>query len=728
MSAETLFQQALALHRQSRLSEAELLYERVLQANPRHSVAWYLLGHIAAQSGQHQRALVLLGCATEHDPLNAAAHNETGNVLFRLKRLDEAAAAYERALAINPKSIEFHTNRGNVMCSLKRFDAALASFDAVIGLDSAHAAGHYNRGMALYDLGRLNAAIQAFDGAIALRPDYADAHNGRGNALLALEEYADALVSFDAAVALQPTYADAHNNRGNAQRALGLSESALASYQRSSSLQPGYAGVNYNLGTLLAELGRHAEAVDTLGRALTLNPELPYARGDLLHARMQICDWRDHDEHVAELLLRVGNGEHAATPFCMLSLTDSAALQKLAAQSWIQRNTTPDCPRPARLHGLPRNRIRIGYFSADFREHPVARLSAELFELHDRSRFELFAFSYGPDTQDEMRVRLENAFDRFIDVQHKSSAEIVSIARRLGIDIAVDLTGLTRHCRPKIFSLRAAPVQVSYLGFLGTTGASWIDYLFADRVLVPAFLRQHYVEHIAYLPSYQINDSKRVAASRNFERHELGLPESGFVFCCFNSGYKITPGTFGSWMRILKRAPDAVLMVYVETATAADNLKKEAIHRGVPQDRIVFAGRLATTDYLARYRSADLFLDTFPYNAGTTASDALWAGLPVLTRSGETFSSRIAASLLNALGMHELITSSAGQYEDLAVTLATRPEKMVSIKRKLAEHLQKTLLFDAPRHTRTLEIAYSRMYACHEQGLPPSDILDAELG
>ncbi len=760
MPAETLLQQALALHRQSRFSEAQVLYERIVQADPRQSNVWYLLGHIAGQSGQNQRALDLLGNATRYDPLNAAAHNETGNVLFRLDRFDEAIAAYRRAVGISANSAEFHTNLGGALCSLKRFDEALASFDAALGLDSKTAGGHFNRGLALYELGRYRAAVEAFDRAIAIDPaharahnykghalhglclnhealqsydraiaqraDYADAHNGRGTALLALEEYPDALLSFDAAIALQPAYADAHNNRGNALRHLGRHEAALSSYERALSIQPGYAGVSYNRGHLLAEMGRHAEAVADLERALTLNPDLPYARGDLLLARMQICEWRDHDIDVAQLILRVGKGEPAATPFCMLTMTDSPALQMSVAQSWIERNAMPARPVTAEPHRSRGKKIRVGYFSADFREHPVSRLAAELFELHDRSRFEVFAFSFGPDTRDKMRQRLEHAFDRFIDVREKSAAEIVSLARQLEVDIAVDLTGLTKHCRPNIFALRAAPLQVSYLGYLGTMGAAWIDYLIADRTLIPERQRQHYAERIAYLPSYQANDSKRMAAKRHFERHELGLPVGGFVFCCCNAGYKITPGVFGSWMRILERVPGAVLMVYVETTTAGENLRKEALDRGIATDRIVLAGRLATADYLARYRSADLFLDTFPYNGGTTASDALWAGLPVLTRSGETFSSRMAASLLATLGIVELITSSAAQYEDLAVALATQPDRMVKLKQTLAVRLAASPLFDARRHTLALERAYSGMHARHEAGLPPVDIIDGE--
>jgi predicted O-linked N-acetylglucosamine transferase (SPINDLY family) len=334
----------------------------------------------------------------------------------------------------------------------------------------------------------------------------------------------------------------------------------------------------------------------------------------------------------------------------------------------------------------------------------------------------VYAFSLGRDTQDEMRRRLQRAFDRFIDVHGAAAVDIAVLAQNLEIDIAIDLTGFTRGSRPRIFALRAAPIQVSYLGYLGTMAAPYIDYLIADRVIVPPSLRAHYTEKLAYLPSYQANDSQRRIAERRFARHELGLPPAGFVFCCFNSNYKITPATFGSWMRILKRTPGAVMFLYVASETVAENLRHEARARGVEAGRLVFGARIATADYLARYRAADLFLDTLPYNAGATASDALWAGLPVLTCTGGTFAGRMASSLLQAIGMPELITSAPAQYEDLAVALSLDTHRMAEIKQKLEANRLTTALFDTRLHTRNLEAAYIQMQARYAANLPPEDI------
>ncbi len=361
----------------------------------------------------------------------------------------------------------------------------------------------------------------------------------------------------------------------------------------------------------------------------------------------------------------------------------------------------------------------MGYFSPDFRNHAVSILMAEVFETHDRSKFEVVAFSLGPDTRDEMRGRLEKGFERFVDVHGKSDEQIALLARSMELDIAVDLGGFTEGCRPRVLAMRAAPLQVSYIGYLGTLGAPYMDYLIADPVIVPEAHQEHYAEKIIYLPSYQANDSQRRIAQREFSREELGLPAQGFVFCCFNNNYKITPPTFDSWMRILHRVAGSVLFLYAGSATAQGNLSKEAVKRGIDPARVVFGQRLPPAQYLARYRAADLFLDTLPYNAGTTASDALWVGLPVLTCLGDTFAGRVAGSLLTAIGLPELITRTQSQYEDMAVALALDRGRLAGIKQRLAQNRHTQPLFDTPRFTRHLEAAYTQIYERYLAGLAP---------
>ena len=686
-AVESALRNAHLLHRAGRLEEARALCLQALQSRPRQPQALTLLGIIAAQTGDLARAVALFGEVLELEPRNVAAHNNRANALLALRQPAAAVASYDAAIAIQPGQAPTHCGRGRALFELQRYEDALASHDTAIALEASYGAAHFERGRALIELMRYEAAITSLDEAIARGYEHPGAWYMRGSALYSLERFQAAVASYDRALALAPNDAGAHHNRGNALFMLGQYEAAIASYDRAIALAPNIAST-------------HAER---------------------LHARMQIADWRDFAPEVARLTARIAGNEAASNPFAVLSLCGSPALQKLAARNWVREK----CPPNGALCALPmrprRERMHVGYFSADFRAHATASLTAELFETHDRSRLELTAFSFGSNTPDEMRRRVAAAFDRFLDVGMQSDADIARLARSLGIDIAVDLGGFTRGSRPKIFALRAAPLQVSYLGYLGTMSADYMDYLIADDTLIPEAYRPYYSEKIVYLPSYQVNDSRRRIASA-FSRAELGLPPAGFVFCCFNSTYKITPGTFGGWMRILTQVPGSVLHVLGGNPALEGNLRREARARGVAAERIVFGARLPPPEYLARYRAADLFLDTLPYNAGTTASDALWAGLPVLTCMGEAFASRIGASVLKAVGLSELITATAEQYEQLAVELARNPQRLAAIRAKLADGIGTAALFDTAASARHLEAAYASMYDRYRAGLPPEHI------
>jgi predicted O-linked N-acetylglucosamine transferase (SPINDLY family) len=408
----------------------------------------------------------------------------------------------------------------------------------------------------------------------------------------------------------------------------------------------------------------------------------------------------------------------------MLTLVDDVRLHHQAARLFVRE----ECPVNRSLPELATHpageRIRVGYFSADFHEHPVTLLMVDAFEQHDPARFEVTAFSLGRDSQSAVRRRLVQAFSRFIDVRRKSDLEIALLARELHIDIAVDLGGHTAHSRPRIFALRAAPIQVNYLGYPGTSGAPYMDYLFADRTVIPSINFVHYSEKIVHLAhSYLPNDATRPVSQAPPSREAAGLPVTGFVYCCFNHSYKITPAVFSIWMRILERTPAAILWLARTDEVAAENLRREAVRRGVNPERLVFATRVPSlADHLARQRVADLFLDTLPYNAHATAIDALWVGLPVLTRLGEGFAGRVAASLLTSIGLPELITLTPQEYEDTAVQLAHDPGRLMAVKCKLAEHRLTTPLFDTRRFIRDLESAYQRIDARQRAGLAPDHV------
>jgi predicted O-linked N-acetylglucosamine transferase (SPINDLY family) len=437
---------------------------------------------------------------------------------------------------------------------------------------------------------------------------------------------------------------------------------------------------------------------------------------------MHLCLWNDLPNDLNELTKKINNNEKVIEPFSMLALIDDPEIQRKTAEIFANEKY-PQSHVLSKIKRYPKHKkIRIGYFSADFREHPVSALTAELYEIHDRGQFEIHAFSYGPDTKDKMNLRIKAGVDHFHEVRTMSHKDIAMLARSLEIDIAVDLGGHTEDARTEIFALSAAPIQASYIGYLGTIGANYYDYLVADKTMIPEQNQKYFTEKIAYLPSYQVNDSTQSQPTTIFTRQDLGLPEEGFVFCCFNNTFKITPSTFDSWGRILKKVNGSVLLIYADNDTVQKNLTKEITARGIDPNRLILGKRLSKSEYLARYRVADLFLDTQPYNAGATASDALRMGLPVLTCIGNSFASRVAASLLNAVNLPELITTTKEEYESLAIELATDPEKLKIIKDKLVSNLPTAPLYDTPLFTRHLESAYTIMYDRYHQGLDPDHI------
>ncbi|HUN24811.1 MAG TPA: tetratricopeptide repeat protein [Steroidobacteraceae bacterium] len=622
-------------------------------------------------------------------PRHFDALNMLGSIAAQSRRTEEAAGLLKRAVQARPNDAGAHNNYGNVLKDLERHEDALRSFER----------------------------------ALRLRPVFAEAHVNRGNALLALFRCEEALASYDVATRISPSFAEAWFNRGNALSELQRLQEALASYERALAINSRLAGAWAGHGNALLALDRCDGALASYERVLALDPSHPWAYGTWLYARMRLCDWRGWDEQMAEVDARIGQAKAATTPFIVLALRDSPALQRRAAEVCVRETASlrqaplPSVNRPAG------ERIRLAYYSPDFYRHATAHLAAELFELHDRDKFEVLALSFGPDHHDEMRERLIAAFDRFVDVRGRSDGEIAQLSRDLGIDIAVDLKGFTMGHRSGIFSRRAAPVQVSYLGYPGTMSAPYIDYLIADRTVVPDPSRRHYAEQIVYLPfSYQVNDSKRPVAEMTVDRAALGLPRRGVVFCCFNAAYKIAPDLFGSWMRILQGVEGSVLWLLEDIPAAAANLRREAQQRGVDAKRLVFAPRLPVAAHLARHAAADLFLDTFPYNAHTTASDALWAGVPVLTQIGESFAGRVAASLLNAVGLPELITDRPAQYESRAIELATRPDRLTAVRETLRRNRCTAPLFDTRSYVRHLEDAYEQMYRRYHARSSPGPI------
>ena len=617
----SLLNQALDALRNSHLEMAEAYLKEalILEINNPHTLR--LLGVVAAQRAEYEKAIEFFSASINAFPENAVAHSNLGNVYAKLRQFDQALSAFEQAALLDPQDAETWSNAGIVFFELKRFEEAIALYDKALAID--------------------------------------------------------------------PNYAEALCNKGNA----------------------------------LDELKRYEEAIACYEKALSINPNIDWAPGVWMHLKLKVSSWENLEANVEVLLAKITAGEKVSNPFPLLAMSDDPMLHRQASEIFAHYQYPSNSTLGPIAKHPKGEKIRIGYFSADFHNHATGYLLAELIELHDKNQFELIGISFGPNQDDEMRIRLQQSFDQLIDASTMSDIEIAQLSRDLKIDIAVDLKGFTQNCRTGIFAYRAAPIQLSYLGYPGTMSTNYIDYLIADRTLIPQEAQQAYSEKIAYLPnSYQANDRKRVISDKRFTKGDLGLPEQGFIFCSFNNNYKILPATFEIWMRILKAVDGSVLWLYEDNAAAADHLRQEAEKRGVHPSRLVFAKRMPLAEHLARHQLADLFIDAFPCNAHTTASDALWAGLPVLTLMGNSFASRVAASLLKAIELPELITSTPQAYEALAIEIAKNPAKLAALKQKLASNRLTTPLFDTPQFTKDLERSYVQIYERYQAGLPPEHI------
>jgi protein O-GlcNAc transferase len=830
LSVAHMVQQAMGLHRQGRLSEADVLYRSVLAQQPNNFDASYLLGMLKMQQGQPAHALSLLETAVKIKPHAPEALTILGAVLAALGRPAEALQAYERLIKVRPRDPDALYNRGAVLSNLGRHADALASYDQALAVRPDHVRSLFNKANALVALQQFERARAAYDALIAVAPNNVDALTDRGNVLAKLGRPAEALASFEHAVAINPGHLNALNNRGNVlkdegrreealavfdralaldprnpatlvnranvlvelerpaeaveslDRALALArddpellfnracvlerlhrfedaladldrslaakpdsvkalnnrgnmlaalkrpEGAIASYDRALALEPDNADTLHNRGNVLLGLGRHAEAIADYQRAFTLEPSHPHAFDSLAFAQLSVCNWEEVARLAphAEECLRA-NAEPVSLVY-PLYFFGNQAYQQTAARAYLRANCPPARALLATHAAGASAKLRVAYLSSDFRFHPVASAIVDLIERHDRTRFEIIGVSFGRDDASEIRSRLVRAFDRFHDVAEDGDQAVAELLRRLDVHIAVDLNGLTRGCRPGVLARRPAPIQVAYLGYPGTTGADFIDYILADAIVLPLDQQPFFAETIVHLPDcYHANDTTRSMSSTP-QRRELGLPETGFVFCCFNQSHKISAASFDVWMRLLARIDGSVLWLSHMNQSAMDNLRHAASARAVDPGRLIFAPRLdGIEDHLARHRQADLFLDTLPYNAHSTAIDALWAGLPLVTCAGTAFPGRVGASLLKDVGLPELVTSNFEDYEGLAAKLASDTDLLQTMRGRLEKNRADFPLFDMDRLRRHIEAAYRTMWEIHARGERPRHFSVAPL-
>jgi predicted O-linked N-acetylglucosamine transferase (SPINDLY family) len=717
---EAIHKLAVLCHQRGRPEEALALFRRAIALDQDSRIADQQLGRLLEQRGDLEGAAICYRRAARLRPLDSSAHADLARTLAGQGELAEAIGHYRRAAELARGDPWPQIALGNTL--LRQGDTADASlsYRQALAIRPDLAEAHSNLGEALRRMGQPRAAVAACERALALTPDLAEAHNHLGNALREDDRPMQAISHYEQALRLNPDWPEVHNNLAIALQEQGSLAAAIEHYQRALLFNPGLAEIHQNLGSALAQSGRTLDAIAAFERALALKPDYPEALVQVAHWNGELCNWRHREVEEAQVLSLMCRYPGLVPPFNLYAQQSTPAEQVLCAQQWSRRITQDPPPVLAHDRSRPPGRIRLGYLSADFRDHPVSYAITETIERHDRTRFEVFGYSYGPNDGSALRRRLEAAFDRFIDLQAVGNEAATQQIYTDAVDVLIDLTGYTRLARPRILVSRPAPIQVNFLGLLGTMGAGFIDYILVDPFIAPSSQQPFYSEKLVHLaggwwPAEIHWDVAQEAGTRT----TYGLPEGAFVFCCFNTSYKITPPIFSVWMRLLRSIPDSVLWLGPAESVTQTNLRLEAAQRGVLPERLVFAPHEPMARYLARHQHADLFLDTLPYNAVGTAYHALLAGLPVLTCAGETFAGRTAGAMLVAAGLPDLITFSIEEYEQLAARLAARADLLADARRKLVQARSSAALFDARRAVREIETALERMWENWLKGEPP---------
>jgi len=644
--------------------------------------------------------------------------------LYQLSKYKELQTELDISLEKYPQDIRLLSISGIYYFKSNNFNKSIISYEQALEIDPFFTDALNNLGVALKTIGEYDRAIEQYKKVIAIKPTDADAHNNIGNVYLKKGNFESAAIWFKKAVGLNSIYPEAFNNLGLAYKGINNLKAAIANFQNALKLKPRYPDALLNLGTIYQAQNKHVEAITCYDEAVNLDRSLELAIAHKLHQQATICDWEGIARH-KDIIPDLGVKEAAVTPFAMLYLEDNPKRHLIRSNLYARSQFAPpikhatDFKRP----NTEKRTIKLGYFSGEFHSHPVMHLVSKMFDLHDKTQFDLTAFSVGPVKTDLLRVELQNKFNTFHDVESLSDSEIAQLARQDKIDIAIDLSGFTKCGRPGIFRLRAAPVQVSYLGYPGTMGDDIMDYLVADETLIPPEYRQYYAEKIIYMPvSYQVSDDSRQRFDRNKSRAELGFKEDEVIFCCFNNLTKISQKEFDIWIRLLQKLSNTRLWLVNSSDHAKNNLMGYLRRHNIDDRRILFSDYCSYPEYLKNLTAADLFLDTFNFNAGATANDALWSGLPVLTKIGKGYTSRMASSLLKALSMEELITNSETEYESLAINLGSDPKKLTDIRKKLNGLRKQSNLFNTRHFTKNLESAYSIIHDRFSKGIPPEDV------
>jgi predicted O-linked N-acetylglucosamine transferase (SPINDLY family) len=711
-----LVAEALDFYRVGKLDEAEQRCAAVLEADENNVRILSLFGTMHAMRGRCEEAVQLIGRSLTLNPRQPVALTTMGNALAALKRHQEAADAYEKAIALKPTLESAYRNLGRSLVDLGRADEAIAHFDKALALEPNSVEALVGKGNALRKLHRQVEALPYFDRAIEINPDFADAHSGRAGTLHALNRLSESADAYDKAIALKPNDAELYKAAGDLCGALQRFDAAAQLFENATLLRPDYAIAYWRRAYALRCLKRLDEALECIEKAFELDPAISVAGGERLTIKMSMCHWKGLSENINDAIEGVERGRIGSYPFPLLPT--SCSPENLLKSARIYASGLKFKSSPIPVSDKVPDRLRVAYISADYRTHPVARHIAGLIESHDPTRFETVGVCLAGEADLKIRTRLKSAFETFVLVDKMSDDEAAAMLREMDIHIAVDLMAFTRNSRSGILARRVAPIQINYLGYAGTMGSPFIDYIIADQTVIPPQEHSAYTEKVVYMP-HTYMPSGRGQVIGETTRAEHGLPENGFVFCSLSNSYKITPQVFDVWMRLLAAVEDSVLWLSLSNASMIGNLEAEARARGIDPSRLIFASPVRETEeHMGRLRLADLFLDTIPYNSHSTACEALWSGVPVLTCLGHAFQGRVAASVLRALGLPEMVTYSLPEYEARALEIARDPSARAALREKLWRNRRTQPLFDTIRYTRNLEAAYSRMWDQHQRGEP----------
>ena len=682
------FKEAVEFHKKGDLKKANNILSDILKDKPNDFDSLYLNGIISFQMGKFDISIEIIRKAISINPNNFEAHKNLAIIYKKIGNLNAAIDTFDNAIKINPKDFDIYNHKAYLLLQLNQNQLA----------------------------------IENWHKALEIKPDYFEVYNNLGNLYAKIKKNDSALESYNKAIEINASYAEAYINRSIILNNNNKLDLALQDCNKAIEIKPNSAEAYNNKGIILGKLKKIDSALENYKKAYSINPNLDFLHGSLTYSKMNLCEWENLDKDLKILEDSINKGNSVATPYSTIHFYDSSSIQKKSAENFIKKKYQINTSKNI-ISKKNKKKIHLAYYSADFCYHPTSLLIADLLEQHNKMEFELYGFYFGHVKKDEMLDRTSRAFKKFYDVSAKTDQEIAKMSIDLKIDIAVDLMGFTEKNRFGIFVEKCAPIQINYLGYPGSTGSNYIDYIIADKKLISDENQKYFSEKIIYLPdTYQANDSKKIISNKDISKKDFNLPKNSFVFCCFNKAQKITPNVFSVWMKILNKVDNSVLWLLEDNKISNENLKKEATKRNVNPERIIFAHKTILSEHLARHKLANLFLDTFIVGAHTTCSDALWSGLPVLTKTGSSLASNVSSSLLSAIGLNELITNTESEYENLAIELAKNPEKINKIKNKLMKNKLLKPLFNTKLFTKNIESAYKTIYEKYMKNLPVENV------